>query len=262
MLNKSIIYSLLILILPLVLYAGCINKHLMVFPYQPELPTKPMFLLLVDNEMEEFIQDSIEKYPIIIVSENDTVKLELIGRYPNEFNLIQYLATTEKNLKSNNKYHIEIYSNHRKQEYYNFKFGVHINPWGHEWLVKDSIKIEKPKFLSPPKKLYGTYFTPGCGPEVFDTYEIISNDNNYNLVEINVKRGSHELITYFPIDETTIKVGKGMCFGGYVFKESEPYDVSFTLINCNGERSESMHIKNMNSPSWEVESEEFRMYMR
>ncbi len=53
-----------------------------------------------------------------------------------------------------------------------------------------------------------------------------------------------------------------MCFGGYVFKESEQYDVSFTLVNSNGDRSETIQMKNIVSPSWETESKEFRMYMR
>ncbi len=168
--------------MPLSLSSKCITKHLFVGPYLTELPTNPMLLLLVDEEMEEFIQDSIDKYPIIMVSETDTVKLVLTERYPNEFASTQYIARTDRSLKSNKKYHIEIYSTYKRLEPYNYKFGVHINPWKHEWLINDDINIEKPKFLSPPKKLYGTYITPGCGPEVFDTYEIISNDNNYNLV--------------------------------------------------------------------------------
>lgn len=262
MLKKLKIFSILVLILPLGLNAKCINKLLYISPHQSELPTNPKLLLLVDDDMEEFIQDSIEKYPIIIVSENDTVKLELIERYPNEFNSIQYLAKTERSLTEGLKYHAEIYS--RNEEYLNYEYRFHIviSPRNHEWYVNGDIKIEKPKFLSYPKKIAGTYTTPGCGPEVFDTYEIISNDNNYNLVEINVKRGDSELISYSCINDSKVNVGKGMCSGAYIFKESESYDVSFTLINCYGERSETIHFKNMTSPSWESESEEFRVYIR
>jgi len=262
MFAKLIVFFSFITLMPLSLSSKCITKHLFVGPYLTELPTNPLLLLLVDDEMEEFIQDSIEKYPIIMVSESDTVELVLTGRYPNEFASTQYIAKTDRSLLQGEKYHAEIFSRSDKHLNYGRRFHIIITPHRHEWLINDDINIEKPKFLSPPKKLYGTYTTPGCGPEVFDTYEIISNDNNYNLVEINVSRGDIELITYFSIQDNKIKVGKGMCFGGYVFKESEQYDVSFTLVNSNGDRSETMQMKNMTSPSWEVESEEFRMYMR
>lgn len=223
------------------------------WPQSELLISEPVLMFTVSSETDTLLIDSLTKYPLVLVSKSDTVQLVLVDRYINEFNLTKYLIQVERPLQIGQKYHLSVINHLDSEDYLNHLTYIGISPRNHEWLIVNNIKFEKPEFLSHPKKVSYTYNRLGCGPESFDTYSIDCQSPDYTFVEVSVMRGDKELKTLVVINDNTINVGFGMCNGQYLFNESEEYDISFTLINIFGQRSDTKYLKNMVSPKWDKE---------
>ena len=75
----------------------------------------------------------------------------------------------------------------------------------------------------------------GCGPAAYAIFEVLNKPDsevwfNTEVVDMETNLSTHFYIRAY---ESELKVGHGMCSGGFKFKKGGTYKVRFTTVNSN-----------------------------
>jgi hypothetical protein len=99
----------------------------------------------------------------------------------------------------------------------------------------------------------------GCGPAQWVYYNLGECDKPVNYVLASLKNKTTGLVTNFilaPGKDGSLKIGHGMCSGGFGFTEGHIYEISFSLMDLAGNKSEKTVAQSFVPPFKEIGEDE------
>lgn len=214
------------------IYAKCLSRLLEVFPEAGIIKEDSWIILEGYGRSQEIVNALNKAYPIRLLSEKDTISLAL--KYLNQGGLgvTQAILMPERKLRIGQKYRLKIDGLDKDDPFLQREFA---------WTVEAAVTEILPSFIKSPELLEQnvTYF--GCGPEVYSTFKIeIKNKARLWVKTELVEQESKQSSTYFLEwkDSAILKVGHGMCYGPFEYKEGRHYKVRFSLMDISGKTND------------------------
>jgi hypothetical protein len=222
----------------------CVNQNL-------TINRNGIIILEFYSLSQGFITDLNNKYPVYLESLTDKIKLNIVETLKGDKNVTQVLFKPESELKLNEKYNLIIDSlpwQAGKLKRYN----VESSKW--ELLTftgSDYEDNESPTFTNNPKELNKKLVYYGCGPSTFVSFKIFGKDGSELFVRATLKNKKNGRTTTYILKLVgdVVKVGHGMCSGGFRFDDGEKFEVSFQLFDQSGNRSATTKVITFTKPT-------------
>ena len=106
-----------------------------------------------------------------------------------------------------------------------------------KWKVIKGRDIEKPSWILKPVESKKTFIHYGCGPEYYVHFLFQAFDQSEILIRTSVTSVStNKTIVFYlkPENNEVLKVGRGMCGGAFDFNDGDNFEVTFDIIDANG----------------------------
>lgn len=246
---KNLIYILLFLFTtPAITNSKCMEGGVFIWPSSKQISSNSIFVFNTHGIMIDFMKDSLQKYPIYLESNKDTVKLNVIKVYDGDLNFSQFILKPEKQLTTNITYSLDV-RNFEKERYYLFflNTGIINEDKNYSWEIKKQFEINPTK-LDSIEFSENIYWVPGCGPVAYTKFKILDELPDL-LITATVVTENETRTSILNIKDSEIKVGHDMCLGPFNLSRSEIYNVSFQLIDYSGKiKSNKFEINDIESP--------------
>jgi hypothetical protein len=196
----------------------------------------PVIIIDFFGSSQSLVGGLNKKHPIYLKAGNEKIRLEVIETLVGDFGLTQVVLKPVIVLKKGTSYELKIDklgTRDEKPEQYNQK----LNKWtAITLLALDKADKETPLLTSIPTEIKKTFTAFGCGPAKWVYYNLSYTDNSNVFVKAYLKNTTTGKTTQYivPVEDGRIKIGHGMCSGGFAFVESNYYEISFSLIDESG----------------------------
>jgi hypothetical protein len=210
------------------LHAKCLSQLLEVYPQSGVIREDSWIILEGYGGSQEVINKLNKVYPVRLLSEKDTISLEL--KYLNKglLGVTQAVFLPERKPIIGESYRLKIDS---------LDIGAPFLQKEIVWTVEAGTTEILPSFIENPKLLGQnvTYFA--CGPEVYSTFKIETKNRidqwvKTELVDLEEKTSTTYLLKMEV--PNTLNVGHGMCYGPFDYKEGRRYKIRFSLVDSYG----------------------------
>lgn len=208
--------------------ADCMSSNITFFPNIKTLTKDSIIVLQAFGLSQNVIPELNKKYNIILKSNNESVKLNIINKFKGDFNLSQILLKAEKSLVVGDIYELIFENSNNEPLLKNIKSS---------WQIVDNTNSPAPNWSLKPKEVEKSIVLYGCGPAVWVKFDSKINCNEFIMIKANVTSKEKNTTTSFliPFEEDCLKIGHGMCGGGFTFDDAKEYTVTFDIMQYNGE---------------------------
>jgi hypothetical protein len=234
--KKSFLLSIMICLV-LEVSAKCAFSAMSFYPKQKEISTHSWSIVEGYGTSQSTIESFIERQVYLLSSSGDTIALELQEINVGQKHLTQAVLKPGKTLKPNTRYYLQ-YSDPSETEeaelmQYNRETKQREKVY---WETKDLEKSANLtadsdfRFLDTELEVYG------CGKEIYAIFDVrkTGGEEMWYKTEL-VDLTTAEATTYILSENfPQIKVGHGMCAGGFTYRKGSDYKVRFTAINTDG----------------------------
>jgi len=218
--------------------ADCASSGIYFWPETKTIKQNSMIIITGYAYSQKIITKLDKRYPIYLKSGDKKIKLNVKEIAEGQFSLTQAILVPEKKLEAGLEY--TLYVDNLTET------GEKIRKWNSEtkefetvkWKVDEGIDTEIPKWVSTPIETSKSYVPFGCGPAIHVNFSFKVSDTTENLLvkttvtDLKTKKScSYYLQTE---NNSSLKIGYGMCSGEFNFSEGENYEVSFDLVDASG----------------------------
>lgn len=189
---------------------------------------------------QSIVEDLNKKYPIYFKIANDKIALLPIEILKGEFLLTQVVLRPSLDLKEGELYELHIDNLSifdGKPQRYNKK----TERWESiTFTINNRVDREVPAFTNLPIETKKSLDLYGCGPAKWVYFKVSVDDKSETFVRTKVKNIITGKVTDFilPIEDGFVKVGHGMCSGGFLFDNGDNFEVSFSLLDQSANHSD------------------------
>lgn len=241
------------------LYAKCASSGIWVTGNN-RLVFNKAIIVLEFYESSQLIAGKLNKdYPIYLESGNEKIPLQIKEILTGGYRITQVIAVLTQSPAEGRNYKLVIdrlKKDDAKPEQYNYD--THRNEPYTFTGAKEPL-LSTPFFTTIPvetKKVMASY---GCGPARWIYYSPGECDKPVSYILTSLKDKTTGLVTNFilaPEKDGSIKVGHGMCSGGFGFTEGHAYEISFSLMDLAGNKSEKTTVQPVVPPFKETGEED------
>lgn len=210
------------------LYAKCGRGYATFKPFDENVYKDSIFILESDIKLEISTLNNLK-----LISKSETVPLTLLEENIGMFHANQYLLKPEKELIIEDTYELNFDSLPKD----NFLYQSFSRMKNIKYSIINKKTYQKPEWINNPEEISKTKIHFGCGPEANNTFSIKIKKNETIMIKANVLDLETNLkISYvLPINDNTIAIGHGMCSGPFLLDELKNYQVTFDILQNNGE---------------------------
>jgi hypothetical protein len=238
---KKIFLFLILLFFLMEASAECALSGMQFFPQQKQISQNSWFMVEGYFMSRPTIESFSDRQVYLEAVSGETVLLELQDMNVGKMSLTQAVFRPVKSLEPNTRYYLRFSDITEREEH-------ELQQYNHETRKREKIYWETSELASSPKlsenfglNLLDTEVTfYGCGPAAYAVFEVEGSEGNEiwyktELVDLN----NNDSMTFI-LSETLaeLKVGHGMCSGGFTFEEENEYKVRFTAMNTDGDEIE------------------------
>ena len=234
-------------------FADCAGSGIYLYPENQALYQNSLILIEGYAADQELIQNLNEKCIAKLVSKNDEVILKAVKSYKGMMWLTMAALKPERNLKAGETYEFVLTnadgSHDLSPSYYDSRKSKYVT---YQFKVLEGEDKSSPKWLTAPTYKESKFTGFGCGPAKYGIFNAEISDDSYVMVETELRAaGQTTSNTYLiPIQESLIKVGHGMCSGGFTFDDTGKYEVRFRLNDICGNHNNWTAWITFDAPSY------------
>lgn len=217
------------------MFAMCMYSKIDVWPRTNEISLNSLLIVEGYGGSQTIVRELNKKYNIYLKSETSRIPLEVIKRYEGQFKLTQIVLRPTRDLIAGTTYtlHIDSLDKFEKDDFYGSNF---------KWTVSDKFDHEAPEWRRKPNNFGKEKAHYGCGPASFVNFCVCYQDNSpvkiYSKLT-NLRTGKTFEYLVSPVSNT-LRIGYGMCSGEFYFEDGEKYEVSFSLMDASGNKTDSL----------------------
>ncbi len=219
-------------------FGSCTSEGIRIWPEENAILPNQQFMV-EGYALDQVVARAIcKKYPVYLVSAEESVELEVLEICEGEFRLTQALLQPKTLLKQGLTYHLEIKNRGNDDAFtrYDFKLRQNVPP---EWTVAKEADRESPSWTTAPIEVERYYTMFGCGPSLGVSFAMACPSDQQFRVRAEVRPVGKSKWTayYLPVENGAVKIGHGMCSGAFLLEDAAEFEVQFTLVDMAGNQS-------------------------
>ena len=206
------------------------------WPMTPTVRANGIFVVEFYGYSQRLVEKINSKYPIYLKSEREKIPLVVQEVCKGEFQLTQIILRPSKTLTGGTYYELHIDSLQGEESvpgHWN-KETKKFEPM--RWKVMADSDLLIPEWKGLPFYQTKSFAAYGCGPARIVNFSFFASDQSQVLVRTTVTSLStkKQTIYYLIPEKDKVKVGHGMCAGGFHFEGGKEYEVVFELMDASG----------------------------
>lgn len=239
---KKGLVTILFIILTFSLYAKCTSQGIWITG-ENRLVFKNSIIVIEFYEGSLPIAKGLNKeYPVYLQSGDEKIPLIIKEVLPGGYRITQVVVTAAQQPAIGKKYTLVIRNlkkNDARPEYYNYDTKKN-EPYTFSGIAPPA--AGQLLFSTAPVEIKKTMASYGCGPARWIYYRQSNSVPGAYFIKASLTDRTTGITTNFifvPEKDGTIKVGHGMCSGAFGFTEQHMYEITFSLLDLAGNKSET-----------------------
>lgn len=220
-------------------FSKCAGSGIFISNTTTVLNKNGFIILEFYGNSQTLIPELNKKYPVYLKSSEGSIALAIKQIYKGGFRLTQVILIPEAPLNELLAYEFRI--DKLPKEESKPSWGKINRLYNEKKIIFTVTALQKnmPSFTGAPAEQKKTFARYGCGPAKWVYFGIILSDTSSNLIKVSVKSKIAGNITEYilPVENSTVKIGHGMCSGAFEFNE-ENYEIIFSILDIAGKEVE------------------------
>jgi hypothetical protein len=251
--DEKIVYILIFILLLIAgSYGKCFSYRFSFYPTNRELQPDSKIIIEGIISSKNVIDSLNSKYPIYLISKNDTVQLEVLSKNIGSYSIAQAILKPNRELVVGKVYTVKIDNlSDANMRAVKDRDRVTGNLNDVTFTVSDRYEADNLDIILEPKFERSSYNRYGCGPSLFAFVSFtppltVGTIVNCELIDNSAKT---EVNYYIEVDRSLmIRLGHGMCSGPFDFIKGHAYSARFYIVDMvgenNGRWSKTIKIEN------------------
>lgn len=234
------IIALLMLCLPAMASAKCAFNGIYPLSENTTLNKNGLIVLEFYASSQSIVPELNKKYPVYLQAGKEKVILVVVEVLKGEFQVTQVIFKPAPGLKENTVYTLHI-DNLPEYERAPRIYNEELEKWeAVTFRISPVTDQSKPSFLNLPAEAKKTMVEYGCGPARWVYFNLSKQDESETFVRARVKNLATGKQTEYilAIKNGQVMIGHGMCSGPFHFENGTEFEVSFSLMDQSGNKSE------------------------
>lgn len=217
-------------------YADCAGGFVTVWPRDTFMCTNGIIMIEGSFEKKDLVSGMGSKYPVRLISGNESVMLRVFETHKSEYGLLQILLKADKPLKPGLDYYLVIDSlpflEKPPMKYdYNKRQAV-----PYHWRIRNTADTKSAAWIIKPAVSRKTYVQYGCGPEMHVYFRYSVTEASPFLLRTTITDPESKIKYTYCVEasDTSVAIGRDMCNGEFVLKQNVIYEATFDIIDASG----------------------------